>query len=93
MTYFMRTQLAGDGAAWGQLPAKPAQRTGNGTPGTMTLYPAAGDGPNDYVYIMAITPEMWGQMAEAIGMPELITVSNSTSNLQMPVVDEDLLSF
>jgi formyl-CoA transferase len=38
----------------------------------MSLYPCKGGGANDYVYIMAITPRMWGSLCEAIGKSELI---------------------
>jgi formyl-CoA transferase len=35
------------------------------------LYPCAPGGPNDYVYVMAITSRMWQGVCEAIGRPEL----------------------
>jgi formyl-CoA transferase len=65
--YYLRTATASTG--FGE---KPTPRTGNGRLPTMSLYPCKGGGANDYVYIMAITPRMWGSLCEAIGKSELI---------------------
>ncbi len=68
MTYYLRTRLAsGD---WGD---KVVPRAGLGRGGTQHLYPCAPGGPNDYVYVMAITEPFWQGMVRAIGMPELLT--------------------
>jgi formyl-CoA transferase len=65
--YYLRTATASTG--FGE---KPTPRTGNGRLPTMSLYPCKGGGANDYVYIMAITPRMWGSLCEVIGKSELI---------------------
>lgn len=67
MTYFMRTVIA-MGSRWGTQPAK---RRGNGHGALINLYPCAGGGENDYLYLMAITPRMWQALCRAIGRPEL----------------------
>lgn len=67
MTYFMRTSIA-MGSKWG---TRPAQRRGNGTNPIINLFPCEPFGPNDYVYVMAVAPAMWGRLCKAIGRPEL----------------------
>jgi formyl-CoA transferase len=67
MTYFLRT--ATSQSAWGE---KAAVRTGNGLLPTMSLYPCQPGGPNDYVFIMAVTPRMWGALATTIGRSDLV---------------------
>ena len=66
MTYYLRTAAASTG--FGE---RPTPRTGNGALPTMRLYPCAGGGPNDYVFVMAVTPRMWVALTEVIGRPEL----------------------
>ncbi len=66
MTYYLRTAVAQSGFG-----ARPTPRTGNGALPTMALYPCAGDGPNDYVFVMAVTPRMWAALCEVIGQPQL----------------------
>jgi len=67
MTYYLRTATAQSG--WGE---KSAARNGNGLLPTMTLYPCQPGGPNDYVFIMAVTPRMWEALATTIGRTDLI---------------------
>ena len=67
MTYWMRTQIA-NGADWGRA-ATP--RNGNGAAATSNLYPCAGDGPNDYAFVMIVTPRMWDTFCSATGQEEL----------------------
>ncbi|MEL7155777.1 MAG: CoA transferase [Actinomycetota bacterium] len=68
MTYYMRTRVAMV-PGWGETPAP---RNGNGAYALNNVYPAAGDGPNDYVMIMAVTPKMFTGLCEAMGRPELV---------------------
>ncbi|MFQ5879215.1 MAG: CaiB/BaiF CoA transferase family protein [Dehalococcoidia bacterium] len=51
----------------------PVPRQGNRTISPTDLYPCAGDGPNDYIYIMPQTTRMWDALATAIGRPDLTT--------------------
>ena len=67
MTYYLRT--ATSQSNWGEIAA---MRTGNGKFPTAYLYPCQPGGPNDYVFVMAVTPRMWEALARAIGRPELI---------------------
>jgi formyl-CoA transferase len=67
VTYFMRTMIA-LGSKRGTA-ATPRRGTGRGA--LTRLYPCAPGGPNDYVYIMAITTRMWQGVCAAIGRPEL----------------------
>ena len=67
MTYFLRTATSG-----GNYGERAARRSGNGGLPTMTLYRCQGDGANDYVYIMAVTPRMWESLARAINREDLL---------------------
>ena len=67
MTYFLRTATSGTNfGEWA------AARTGSGPTPTMRLYPCQGGGPNDYVYLMAVTPRMWEALCAAIGREDLL---------------------
>ena len=66
MTYFLRTA-----ASYTRFGTRPTKRTGTNELPTMALYPCKGGGPNDYVYLMAVTPRMWLALCDAIGRPEL----------------------
>lgn len=66
MTYYLRTAVAQSGFG-----ARPTPRSGNGVLPTMALYPCSGGGPNDYVFVMAVTPRMWAALCEVIGDPGL----------------------
>lgn len=67
MTYYMRTRIA-VAPGWGETAAP---RIGNGVTATNNLYATAGDGSNDYVMIMAVTPRMFVDLCGAMGRPEL----------------------
>ena len=67
MTYYLRTATSGTNfGEWA------AERTGSGPTPTMRLYPCQGGGPNDYVYLMAVTPRMWEALCAAIGRKDLL---------------------
>ncbi len=68
VTYFMRTTIA-MGSKWGQQAAK---RRGNGLDPAVNLYPCQPFGPNDYVYLMAITGRMWEALCRTIEREEFI---------------------
>jgi formyl-CoA transferase len=68
MTYYLRTATAS--THYGE---EATPRTGNGNLPTMSLYPCTGDGPNDYVFVMAVTPRMWEDLCRAIDREALIT--------------------
>ena len=67
MTYYLRTAMSG-----GRFGERAARRSGNGSIPNMTLYPCKGDGPNDYVYVMAVTEKMWQVLCEAIDRADLL---------------------
>ena len=67
MTYYLRTAVSQS-----NFGTTPTPRTGNGNLPTQSLYPCTGGGPNDYVFVMAVTPRMWQDLATAIGRAELI---------------------
>jgi formyl-CoA transferase len=67
MIYYMRTRIA-NGSDWGRAAAP---RSGNGEGPMLNLYPCAGGGANDHVYIVVATQRMWEQLCAAIGRPEL----------------------
>ena len=67
MTYYLRTATSGTNfGEWA------AARTGSGPSPTLRLYPCQGGGPNDYVYLMAVTPRMWEALCAAIGRKDLL---------------------
>ncbi len=66
MTYYMRTATAQ--THYGKRPAR--RMNSNALP-SMALYPCKGGGPNDYVYLMAITPSMWQALCTVLERPEL----------------------
>ena len=67
MTYYLRTATSS-----GNYGERAAQRHGNGATATMSLYRCQGDGANDYVFIMAVTPRMWAHLCAAIGREDLL---------------------
>ncbi len=67
MTYFMRTMIA-MGSNWGK---SVAERRGNGFDPAINLFPCKPFGPNDYIYIAAITDRMWQTLCKAIGREDL----------------------
>jgi len=66
MTYYLRTATASTN--YGE---KATPRTGNGQLPTMSLYPCTGGGPNDYVFVMAVTPRMWQDLCRTIDREDL----------------------
>ena len=67
MTYYLRTAVSGTN--YGE---RAAGRSGNGRLATMSLYPCKGGGPNDYVYVMAVTRRMWASLCRVIGREEFL---------------------
>jgi len=67
MTYYLRTATSS-----GNYGEHAANRSGNGRLPTMSLYPCAGGGPNDYVYVMAVTPKMWVALCRVIDREDLV---------------------
>ena len=68
MTYYLRTATSG-----GNYGERAARRSGNGQSANMSLYRCKGDGPNDFVYIMAVTPRMWEALCRTIDRADLLT--------------------
>lgn len=66
VTYFMRTMIA-IGAQGG---AAAVPRLGNRMGATIDLFPCKPGGPNDFVYIMAVTDAMWKRLIAKVGKPE-----------------------
>ena len=68
MTYYLRTSTSG-----GNYGERAARRSGNGAMPSMHLYRCKGDGPNDFVYVMAVTSRMWESLCRAIDREDLLT--------------------
>jgi formyl-CoA transferase len=51
--------------------AQPIARRGNRTVVPTDLYPCAGGGPNDYIYIMVVTQRMFDSLCATIDRPDL----------------------
>jgi formyl-CoA transferase len=68
MTYYMRTRIA-IGSKWGEAAT---ERAGHGRGGAYNMFPTAPFGPNDHVFVMAITEGMFRDLAGAIDRPDLI---------------------
>ena len=66
MTYYLRTAVSRTGFG-----AMPTPRTGNGDNPFVSLYPCKGNGPNDYVFVMAVNPRMRAGVCRAVGAPDL----------------------
>ena len=62
MTYYLRTATSG-----GRFGERPAGRSGNGGGPYSNLYPCLGDGPNDYVFVMAVTAKMAEALLHVVG--------------------------
>jgi crotonobetainyl-CoA:carnitine CoA-transferase CaiB-like acyl-CoA transferase len=73
VTTFMRTTPLTQQATapWGSDRA--VRRRGNEAGFPSGMYPSAGGGPNDYVYIMVATSRMWDSLCAAIGRDDLLT--------------------
>ncbi len=61
MTYYLRTAVAESRGGNRVTP-----RTGNGANPLMTLYPCKPGGPNDHIFVMAVTPRMWHNLRDTI---------------------------
>jgi len=68
VTYYLRTTIA-IGSKWG---SQASARRGNGSGAVTNLYPCKPFGPNDYLYIMALTPRMWEELCRVIERPDLL---------------------
>ena len=69
VTYFMRTRIAFVGD-WGE---QACPRMGNIMGAAPTgLYRCAGDGPNDYAYLITVTTRHWDALCLAIERPDLV---------------------
>ncbi len=66
VTFFMKTTGL---AAWGEAPQP---RIGNRRGPPSGIYQCAGDGPNDYVFVLTVTSTQWDTFCAAIGHPELL---------------------
>jgi formyl-CoA transferase len=86
MTYWMRTMIA-LGSRWG---TKAAPRMGNGLGPDINIYPCKPGGPNDYIYIMAMTQNMFERVAQVIGRPEFIDDERFSSQLGRMGNGEDI---
>ena len=69
MTYYMRTRI-GIGSGWG---TEAAPRTGTGRGALLNLFACRPFGPNDYLYVMAVTAGMFADLCRAIDRPDLLT--------------------
>lgn len=56
-----------------RAPGVPVPRTGNRFVVPTALYPCAGGGPNDYLFIMVVTSRMWDSLLAAIDRPDIAT--------------------
>ncbi|MEE2777186.1 MAG: CoA transferase [Acidobacteriota bacterium] len=67
VTYYIRTAIA-MGSNFGE---QASQRNGNGIGAVANLYPCKPEGPNDFIYICAITPRMWQSLCAVMDRPDL----------------------
>ena len=67
VTWFMRTAVAMNG----EFGTRAAPRSGSGRGAMMNMYPCKPFGPNDYVYMLAVTDRMWRALCQAIDRPDL----------------------
>lgn len=74
------------------LTNKPVSRTGNEVARMVPagLYPCHPGGPNDYIYILAVTPEMWNGVLRVIGRADLIGDPRYTSPVERNKRGEDV---
>lgn len=68
LTYYMRTSIA-MGSNWG---TQSSARRGNGANPAVNIYPCKPFGPNDYVFIMAVSQRMWKSLCRTIERPDLL---------------------
>ena len=67
MTYYLRTATSNT-----RFGTRPTQRIANGGRPTMSLYRSKGGGPNDYLFIMAVTDRMWESLCGVMQRPDLL---------------------
>ena len=67
-TYFLRTLIGGQGNFGEQA----VPRSGNGFGPAQNLYPCAPGGPNDHLYILAVTPRQQEALCRTIEREDLI---------------------
>lgn len=69
MTYYMRTRIALL-APWGE---QAVPRIGNRMGALPTeLYPCKGEGPNDHIYVITVTPQHWDALCVAMERLDLV---------------------
>ena len=66
MTYYMRSRI-GLGSDYGR---KAAPRMDSGRGALVNLYPCDPFGPNDFIYVMAVTDGMWRALCRATGLTD-----------------------
>ena len=77
LTYYMRTRIA-NGGDWGR---QPSPRTGNNLGAAPAgLYPCKPGGPNDWAFILTVTPPHIDRFYLAIGRPDLVTDERFTTD-------------
>lgn len=70
LTYFMRTRIA-NGGDWGR---QASPRMGNSLgPAPSGIYPCKPGGPNDWAFVLTVTPTHIDRFYLAIGRPDLVT--------------------
>ena len=67
MTYYLRTATSNT-----RFGTRPSLRVANGGRPTMSLYKSKGDGPNDYLFVMAVTDRMWEALCGVMERPDLL---------------------
>ena len=87
MTYYLRTSTSG-----GRFGERPAGRSGNGGGAYSNLYPCLGDGPNDYVFIMAVTAKMGEALVRVVGIAEEMGERNNHSSAETRALFMDKIS-
>lgn len=78
MSYYLRTSMSG-----GQFGQRAARRSGNGTWAGSTLYRCLGNDPNDYIWVMAVTPKMFRALCETINRMDLVEHEHFRENRQL----------
>ena len=78
MTYYLRTATSG-----GRFGERAAGRSGNGGGPYSNLYPCQGDGPNDYVFVMAVTATMAESLHRVVGKVDELNEGDERSRSEM----------
>ncbi len=86
VTWFMRTAVS----IGGEFGTKAVPRSGTGRGAMMGLYACKPFGPNDHVYMLAITNRMWEGVCRAIGRRELVDDPRFASAKQRSENDREL---